>query len=174
MEQNSTPGTALSNNTARDISFGLNFQRPIVSLCRRPYIENSIILACAATEAVDHAEYGDSSEEHVTIDYRIGGLRRDRPPVAQDLLPVRLGDEKWSQLNTLNKTSDFTFRVFETDDGWRVSRGQSLYGDFLTRGDAVRAACFGARAANKRGAASLVVVAPEDHRIDPYEAHFDA
>jgi len=47
-----------------------------------------------------------------------------------------------------------------------------LYGNFQTRGDAVRAACFGARAANKRGAMSRVVAAPEDQRIDPYESHF--
>lgn len=76
------------------------------------------------------------------------------------------------RLNDPNQTEESTFRVSEVHGVWRVSRGQSLYGDFLTRGDAVRAACFGARAANKRGAMSRVVAAPEDHRIDPYEPHF--
>lgn len=71
-----------------------------------------------------------------------------------------------------SQTSESTFRVSEVDGAWRVSQGQSLYGDFQTRGDAVRAACFGARAANKRGAMSRVVAAPEDQRIDPYESHF--
>jgi len=71
-----------------------------------------------------------------------------------------------------SQTSESTFRVSEVDGAWPVSQGQSLYGNFQTRGDAVRAACFGARAANKRGAMSRVVAAPEDQRIDPYESHF--
>lgn len=65
-----------------------------------------------------------------------------------------------------------TFRVSEQGSQWRVSRDGVLYGDFLTRGDAVRAACFGARTQDRQGRPAQVVAAPGDQRISPYDPHF--
>lgn len=64
-----------------------------------------------------------------------------------------------------------TFRVLEAPGQWRVWRDQTLYGDFLTRSDALRAACFGARAEAKRGSAARVF-APDDQPVDPYKPNF--
>jgi hypothetical protein len=65
-----------------------------------------------------------------------------------------------------------TFRVWEQEDGWRVSRDSRPYGEFLTRGDAVRAACFGARTAASQGIPAEVFTPPGNQRIPHYEPHF--
>jgi hypothetical protein len=65
-----------------------------------------------------------------------------------------------------------TFRIWEEAKLWQVSRDETPYGEFLTRGDAVRAACFGARTAEGEGKASDVLVAPGDQRVPHYEPHF--
>ena len=65
-----------------------------------------------------------------------------------------------------------TFRVRQKSDVWQVSCDETLYGEFLTRGDAVRAACFGARAEDRRGRGSQVLMTPGDRRIPHYEPHF--
>lgn len=65
-----------------------------------------------------------------------------------------------------------TFRVREKSNVWEVSRDESLYGEFLTRGDAIRAACFGARAQDRRRRGSKVLAAPGDQPIPHYEPHF--
>lgn len=65
-----------------------------------------------------------------------------------------------------------TFRVSETSEGWQVTHGETVYGDFGTRGEAVRAACFGARTQDRRGGRSEVRVMPGDEREPPYEPHF--
>jgi hypothetical protein len=65
-----------------------------------------------------------------------------------------------------------TFRVLQKSEVWQVSRDETFYGEFLTRGDAVRAACFGARAQDRRGRGSRVVMTPGDQRIPHYDPHF--
>lgn len=64
------------------------------------------------------------------------------------------------------------FRVHESTGVWQVSRDEALYGEFHTRGDAVRAACFGARAQDRYGRGSKVLVTPGDRPIPHYEPHF--
>jgi hypothetical protein len=64
-----------------------------------------------------------------------------------------------------------TFRVWE-QDGWRVSRDSRPYGEFLTRGDAVRAACFGARTADGQGIRGEVFTFPGFQRVPHHEPHF--
>lgn len=65
-----------------------------------------------------------------------------------------------------------TFRVHQISDVWQVSRDETLYGKFLTRGDAVRAACFGARAQDRHSPGSQVLMTPGDQRVPHYEPHF--
>jgi hypothetical protein len=65
-----------------------------------------------------------------------------------------------------------TFRVFWNSDIWQVSRDESLYGEFLTCGDAVRAACFGARAQDRHGRGSQVLMTPGNQCVPHYEPHF--
>lgn len=65
-----------------------------------------------------------------------------------------------------------TFRVLQKSQVWQVSRDETFYGEFLTRGDAVRAACFGARAQDRRGRGPRVLMMPGDQRIPHNEPHF--
>jgi hypothetical protein len=65
-----------------------------------------------------------------------------------------------------------TFRVFQKFDVWQVTRDEAFYGEFLTRGDAVRAACFGARAQDRHGRNSQVLMKPGDMRVAHYDPHF--
>lgn len=65
-----------------------------------------------------------------------------------------------------------TFRVSDQGGRWRVSRNNVFWGHFHSHGDAVRAACFGARMEEHRGRASRVLAPPEDQLMPHYEAHF--
>lgn len=67
-----------------------------------------------------------------------------------------------------------TFRVAARGDAWQVTRDDAVYGDFLTRGEAVRAACFAARSAEKRGGSVRVLAPPNDRVIPYYEPFFDS
>jgi hypothetical protein len=66
-----------------------------------------------------------------------------------------------------------TFRVLQKSEVWQVSRDETFYGEFLTRGDAVRAACFGARAQDRHGRGSQVLMTPGDERVPHYDPYFD-
>ena len=70
------------------------------------------------------------------------------------------------------RRSGCTFRVREQCGGWRVWRDGSLYGEFLTRGEAVRAACFAARAEEANGSPARVLGPPGNRRIPHYDPHF--
>ena len=72
----------------------------------------------------------------------------------------------------LPRATGCTFRVRQTSEAWQVSRDETVYGDFHTRGDAVRAACFGARAQDRHGPGSQVRLMPADERVSHYEPHF--
>jgi len=65
-----------------------------------------------------------------------------------------------------------TFRVSDVGGRWQVSRDAVFWGDFLSRGDAVRAACFGARKEELRGRSSRVLAPPADQLMSHYEPHF--
>jgi hypothetical protein len=65
-----------------------------------------------------------------------------------------------------------TFSVSDEGGGWRVLRGTAAVGDFHSRGDAIRAACFKARTAEKSGRRARVVAAPGDQVMPHYEPHF--
>jgi hypothetical protein len=67
-----------------------------------------------------------------------------------------------------------TFRIRQKSKIWEVSRDEVLYGDFLTRGEAVRAACFGARTQDSHGRPAQVVASPGDELIPHNEPHFGA
>jgi len=67
-----------------------------------------------------------------------------------------------------------TFRVAAQGDAWQVTRDEAVYGDFLTRGEAVRAACFAARTAENRGGTVRVLAPPNDRLIPHYEPFFDS
>ena len=69
-------------------------------------------------------------------------------------------------------TGDCTFRVSVEDGRWQVRRDAVFWGDFLSHGDAVRAACFAARTEERRGRASRVLAPPGDQLVSHYEAHF--
>lgn len=72
----------------------------------------------------------------------------------------------------LRPGTECTFRICQTSAAWQVSRDELFYGEFHTRGDAVRAACFGARAQDRRGRGSQVLMTPGDQRVPHYEPHF--
>ena len=64
-----------------------------------------------------------------------------------------------------------TFSVSDEGGGWQVRRETALVGDFQSRGDAIRAACFKARTEEKAGRRARVV-APGDQVMPHYEPHF--
>ena len=72
----------------------------------------------------------------------------------------------------LRRPLQSTFRVSGDGDAWQVRLNDRPYGEFLTRGDAVRGACLGARAADARGANAEVLSAPGEERMPHYEPHF--
>lgn len=65
-----------------------------------------------------------------------------------------------------------TFQVADQDGRWRVFRDEVFWGCFHSHGDAVRAACFGARAAEQRGRSARVLAPPHNQLMPHYEAHF--
>jgi hypothetical protein len=104
------------------------------------------------------------SKRILTSKTREDGSRRFEGPRAQAQASPNI---------SVPRRSGCTFRVRQTSDVWRVSRDGALYGEFLTRGDAVRGACFGARSEDSRGGAAEVLTAPGDQRVPHYEPHFD-
>lgn len=72
----------------------------------------------------------------------------------------------------LPRSTGCTFRVLQTSEKWQVSRDDRFYGEFHTRGDAVRAACLGARNQDRHGGESKVLIAPGDRRVPHYQPHF--
>lgn len=65
-----------------------------------------------------------------------------------------------------------TFQVSDQDGRWRVSRDSVFWGRFHSHGDAVRAACFGARTEEQRGRPARVLAPPHDQLMPHYEPHF--
>lgn len=55
-----------------------------------------------------------------------------------------------------------TFRVGERSGVWYVNKSDIFYGDYLSRAQAIEAACFGARTVEAQGGVALVVTMPGD------------
>lgn len=64
------------------------------------------------------------------------------------------------------RTTICTFRIGQQACAWFVTKNNAFYGDYLTRGQAIEAASFGARAVEARGGSALVFETPGDVLID--------
>jgi hypothetical protein len=60
---------------------------------------------------------------------------------------------------------DTAFRVTVHDGVWSVTKNKVFYGDYNSRPQAIRSACYGARAVEATGATARVLVAPGDEVI---------
>lgn len=58
------------------------------------------------------------------------------------------------------------FRVSESSGVWEVTKNAAFYGDYMNRDQAVRGACYGARAVEATGGSAQVVVQPGDKPVD--------
>jgi hypothetical protein len=68
-----------------------------------------------------------------------------------------------------SRSASFTFRTGQRSGVWFVTKNDVFYGDYLTRGQAVEAACFGARAVEAQGGSAQVLAMPGEvlitHRL---------
>jgi hypothetical protein len=58
-----------------------------------------------------------------------------------------------------------TFRAAMRGSAWTVTKNNVFYGDYFSRDQAIRSACFGARAVEATGGAVLVLAEPGDQVI---------
>ena len=65
-----------------------------------------------------------------------------------------------------------TYEILKQGGAWHVLRDKVFYGDFLSRGDAVRGACFGARTDEARGRRAQVLADEGKAPLPHYEPHF--
>jgi len=56
----------------------------------------------------------------------------------------------------------YTFRAGERSGVWFVTKNDAFYGDYLSRGQAIEAACFGARTVEAKGGSARVLTSPGD------------
>lgn len=66
------------------------------------------------------------------------------------------------------------FRIAAPDGVWQVTCDGALLSDYLSRGDAIRAACLAARRAESQGGSARVLLAPGDTILAHREPQFDA
>jgi hypothetical protein len=57
------------------------------------------------------------------------------------------------------------FRAALRDGAWTVTKNNVLYGDYFSRDQAIRSACFGARAVEATGGVARVLAEPGDELI---------
>jgi hypothetical protein len=60
---------------------------------------------------------------------------------------------------------DTTFRASLSSGVWSVTKNNVFYGDYLSRSQAIRSACYGARAVEATGGRARVLVLPGDEVI---------
>jgi hypothetical protein len=60
---------------------------------------------------------------------------------------------------------DTTFRASLRSGVWSVTKNNIFYGDYLNRSQAIRSACYGARAVEATGGQARVLVLPGDEVI---------
>src|SRR2546427_522572 len=58
------------------------------------------------------------------------------------------------------------FRIDQRSGVWVVTKNDTFYGDYLSRGQAIESACFGARAVEAQGGSAEVLATPGDERVD--------
>lgn len=66
------------------------------------------------------------------------------------------------------------FRVALASGVWQVSQDGAFFGHYLTRGNAIRAACAGARDEERRGRAAQVFEAADSVALPHHEPHLGA
>ncbi|CAN7457509.1 hypothetical protein LJR225_003079 [Phenylobacterium sp. LjRoot225] len=59
-------------------------------------------------------------------------------------------------------TRTYTFRTGERSGVWYVNKNDVFYGDYLSRNQAIEAACFGARTVEAKGGSARVLSMPGD------------
>lgn len=59
----------------------------------------------------------------------------------------------------------YTFRTGERAGVWYVTKNETFYGDYLSHGQAVEAACFGARTVEAKGGSARVVSMPGEKPV---------
>lgn len=57
------------------------------------------------------------------------------------------------------------FRASEVSGVWSVTKDGVFYGDYMTRDQAIRGACYGARAVEAVGGSAQVLAAPGDQLV---------
>ena len=62
------------------------------------------------------------------------------------------------------------FRVAMRDGVWAVTKNDAFYGDYASRDQAIRGACFGARTVEATGGQAHVLAAPGDEVVDHRES----
>ena len=60
---------------------------------------------------------------------------------------------------------DTNFRVRQRAGGWAVTKNEVFYGDYVSREQAIRSACYGARAVEATGGQACVKVLPGEEVI---------
>jgi len=66
------------------------------------------------------------------------------------------------------------FRITLGSGIWHVRRNDVFYGDYLTRGNAIRGACAGARTEEERGRVAQVFEPPNTVAHPHHESHLEA
>ena len=63
------------------------------------------------------------------------------------------------------------FRTGQRGSGWYVTRDHEFYGDYFSQGQAVAAACMGARAVEAKGSTARVLDGPGETLV-PHDVPF--
>jgi hypothetical protein len=68
------------------------------------------------------------------------------------------------------RNRDTTFRAELRFGFWSVTKNNIFYGDYLDRAEAIRGACYGARAVEAAGGRARVLLLPGDVLISHYDS----
>jgi hypothetical protein len=68
------------------------------------------------------------------------------------------------------RNRDTTFRAEYKFGVWSVTKNHVFYGDYLERAEAIRGACYGARAVEATGGRARVLLLPGDLLIPHYDS----
>lgn len=64
---------------------------------------------------------------------------------------------------------DCTFRARLRSGVWSVTKNEHFYGDYLSRAEAVRGACFAARAVEALGGSARVLLGPDGSLVPHHD-----
>ena len=68
-------------------------------------------------------------------------------------------------LLSFDRPGDYTFRAAQRSGVWGVTKNNAFYGDYLSRAEALRGACAGARTAEALGGSARVIAEPGETLI---------